>query len=809
MFVRSVSPHVTKSAGASGPAPAPARPAPAGDAAGPAPRTGADGLDALLSRAVLQRTIAFEPGDPSAETVHKRLLERAEILPKGAAELLGGALNVGKVAEGLARLRGSAAAYGTFDLALDDALLLLFFELKKHVEKPRRAEDPATELTAVEAESRATGAFEEYAGLSPAPKATYELAFLGAGAATAYYMTSAPGLPPRSRTIVVGPKQPWAGERGPGAVNHPLHMITPRRDVVGLGDEALAPRADFSEEIEEVLGEHAGHRRETKVELVKKITHEKRQFYEITLSAGDPKVIYARKVVAALGIGPHLRGGLTKAGVEGEQDPLVDERGVSRALDLDEFQRLAPDIPRDPRPTVVISGPNAGIDAVKVALECGFEIYWVLGRGGKPALLSGTDNEIVQEEYEKRGDNRSPRIAEYVMGRTQGAVRAPAEPPPLKPILVKVDGRDIPADYYVMAAGPNVKKISGVFDEETVRKHIVATYDRNRQFDDSREDGQATVVGLEVENEAATDETALEIIGGSAYRMAIAPDLKISHDYLRRRWQEVAGAVSQMAGLTGSFMGMSAGADKEIVAAMDKLYDLASAYRFAVLGKAWSIEHAERAGDLPDLPEVPDFGPPAGPLRAAKLDKPRAEVVNGFLAMLRVLQSYGTMLALRRARVKEYLEKPAGRDPRLAGEHMTGVIRSLPTNVAFNDQLTPTRSQIEAQTGFVPGYVAKDVNFATDSATVLQVHISTKYPDLDDAEVDLWVDRIVRWRRPENADEWRDYPSLKGPLPNPLKNKSRDTATSFSDRFKRWLAEENEAARRRNVEKRRLAAVAK
>jgi hypothetical protein len=812
VFDRSVSPPATKSAGASAPAAAPARLAPAPDAADPARRTSADGLDGLLSRAVLQRTIAFAPQQPSAAAVHERLLERAAILPEGAAELLGGALDVGKVGEGLARLRGSATAYGTFDLALDDALLLLFFELKKHVEKPRLAEDPAKELTAVEADSRATGAFEAYAGQSPAPEATYELAFLGAGAATAYYMTSAPSLPDRSRTLVVGPTQPWAGERGPGLINHPLHMITPRRDAVGLGDEGLAPRDTFSDEVGEVLRRHAAHRRDAKVKLVKKITHGERQFYEITLSAGEPKVIYARKVVAGLGIGPHLRGGLDKDEAAGEQDPLLDGDEVPRALDLDEFQRLAPGIPRKPPPTVVISGPNAGIDAVKTALECDFEIFWVLGNTGKPGLLPGTDNEIVEAEYSRREGNRSPRI-EYVTGRTQGAVRAPAEPKPPKPILVKVDKRAIPADYYVMAAGPNVKQISGVFDENTVRKQLVASYDRNRQFDDPREDGQATVVGLEVENETATDETTLEIIGGSAYRMALAPDLQISYDYLRRQWQEVTRAVTQMAALTGRFTGMSAGANSEIAAAMDSLYELASAYRMDVLGMAWSIEHARGADRLPVLPQVPDFAPRSGPLRDAKLEKRRADVVTGYLAMLRVLESYGTMLALRRQRVKEYLEKlereprNAGKDPRLAGEHMGGVIRSLPLNVAMNDQLTPTRSQIEGRSGFVPGYVARDVNFATDSATVLQIHISTKYPDLDDAEVDMWVDRIIRWRRPENAEEWRAYPSLKGPLPNPLKNKSRDTATSFGERFTRWLTEENEAARRRKAEKRRTATV--
>jgi hypothetical protein len=811
LLARSLRPEVTEPAATPRPAvPAPGEQQRQTEAAGEVRlrRAGSDPLDGLLVHAVLQRTMEIKPSGATAASVHERLLERKDILPEDAEALLRGRLGVEKVAEGLKRLSSSATPYGTFDLVSDDVLLLLFFELRKHVEQPRTAPDPGDELTVEEAEGRATSAFEAYSRCSPDPEATYEVAFLGAGAATAYYMTSAPNPSPRARTVVVGPRQPWGGERGPGVINHPMHMISPRRDAVGLGDESLAPREQFSGEVEKVLATYAGQRLEAKVTKVEKVANSDRQFYKLTLDSSA--VLYARRVVAGLGIGPHVRTGLNDAGTSGLQDPLVcGEPETARALDLDEFQRRAESIRAQGRATVVISGPNAGIDAVMTSLRLGFDIVWVLGATGKPGLLPGTDNEIVELEYKRRVGDSSPAIRKYVQGRAQGAVRAPKSgegKPAGKPILVKVNEQpDIPADYFVMAAGPDVQKIVDVFDRDTVRAHLVPTYDRNRQFNDPRSEGLPTVVGIHADNEDPADETALEIIGGSAYRMAISPDLRLSYDYLDREWSEVSRSVSQMAALEGRFTGMSShepAPHPEIVEAMGELYRLASAYRFGALGVARRIQRAQSTEGLPALPPLPDFAPAAKVLTGVELDKRRQQVVRGFLGMVRAIERYARMLALYRQRVEDFFAKK-GRDPRIAGESMKGVIGSLPLNIAMNDQLTPTRSQIEATYAFVPSYVAKDVNFATDGASVLQIYIATNFPDLEDSEVDMWVDRIIRWRRPEErAEEWKDYPSLLGPLPNPL-GASRDRGAWFSERFKGWLAEANTEARKRNAKKRR------
>lgn len=52
---------------------------------------------------------------------------------------------------------------------------------------------------------------------------------------------------------------------------------------------------------------------------------------------------------------------------------------------------------------------------------------------------------------------------------------------------------------------------------------------------------------------------------------------------------------------------------------------------------------------------------------------------------------------------------------------MAAVISTLPLRVLVNDQLTSTRSEVEAFAVFTPGYVRTDVNFATDSASDARV----------------------------------------------------------------------------------------
>jgi hypothetical protein len=123
---------------------------------------------------------------------------------------------------------------------------------------------------------------------------------------------------------------------------------------------------------------------------------------------------------------------------------------------------------------------------------------------------------------------------------------------------------------------------------------------------------------------------------------------------------------------------------------------------------------------------------------------------------------------------------------------MSRVVDTLPLNIALNDQLTPTRSQIEATSAFVPSYISSDVNFATDSSTVLAIYIARNYPKLSADQIHEWVDRIIRWRRPSEDDRKSKYKLLWGPLPNP-NGKPREDARSFGEWFKKRLGEENDA----------------
>jgi hypothetical protein len=761
----------------------------------------------------IQRTMLLtagsEPVEAHARSVLALLARKLAVLPEDAPAVFE-RLGAGGVTAGLTRLLKSSHDYGSFDLASDQSAALLYYELAKHDRRPRTAEDPETEIErsgeAAEKEARGRA---DYRRRSPDDDNTYDLVFVGAGAATAYYLESAGSTLKSQRKLVIGPIQPWAAERGPGVINHPMHMISPRRDTDRF-DGALAPRAEFSRVVEEVLEASGAERSGETVKTVKKIESGGTKFYEVVTAT---KTYYARKVVAGLGIGPHDKQG---------QDPLLEDlphekrtaerKDFPRAMDLDTFQRqikLINELAR-PKPlaeiTVVISGANAGIDAVMTAIRNGYTIVWITG-SGRPGLLPGTDNEYVEAEYEQVIKRERSQINRVIKGYGKGA-RTVTDAP--KPLMAKTETsgaeEEIPADYYVYAMGPDVKGVSDIFDKRTVRDHLVPTYDRNRQFG---AEGLATVVGLEVENESRSDPTSLEIIGGSAYRMAGLRD-GARYDYLVRHWHDVSQAVTSMAALEGRFTGMT-GRDRDAastsaISAMRTIYPRASAYRFATLRDAIGMGSATAARHLTSTP-VPDFDAWCGPLRTlaadTEIDRARRNVVLGYLGSVRVLKDYGAMLAEFHDLVTKYLDEKAKNDktrmpdPRGAAARMGGVIGTLPNNVLINDQLTPIRSQVHAQAGYVPGGIASGgVNFATDSGTVLAIYIAANFPFIPDTEVDVWVDRIVRWRRPGPKDQ---AGGLVGPLPNPL-GKSREDAREFGEYFERRLREENEKARRRRPE---------
>jgi Domain of unknown function (DUF4157) len=745
----------------------------------------------------LQRKVSYK--NPPATLIHEvkealkiKLAAGKKLFSAADQEVIETILTTefhGKLFGALSRLAYDAADYGEFDLDNSQHLTLLFYEIKKHLESSKAKDDPTKEsIKENEQAKKKENERQDYFAKSPNPILTFETAFLGAGAATAYYLVTMGRSIDPYRTLVMGPTQPWAEERGPGVINHPMHMITALREAVGLGDEALAPREDFSAMVEKVINQHVIHRRPDKVANVTKISHQGEMFYQITSESGVK--YYARNVVAGLGIGPHIT-------PKGQQE--LSDKGQARAMNMDDFQRSAGAISGSAvgKITVVISGGNAAIDAVMTSIKCGFNIVWVTG-SGRPALLPGTDNEIVEAEYDKAIQNSPSKISRVIQKYAQQAVKNPrAAEEDQKPIIVNTDEGEVPADYFVYAMGPDIGKVKAVFDQGSVLDKLVPTYDENRQFGG---EGLSTVVGLQVENPRKDDKTSLEIVGGSAFRMA--PDVK--YDYMMRQWDRASSAVTDMAALRGMFRGQSKSSGpsethSKIIAGLEEIYQSASAYRFKTLSEVIRIDSATVADEVPAI-TAPDFS--AVEKISAEVDKNLMVLIRKFLSDVRLVKSFGETLEGYAKSVKDYLTKAKkakeeGRrlrdpDPRAAATHMSGVVKSLPLNVAVNDQLTPTRSQIEASQSFVPSYVSEDVNFGTDSATVLQIYISVNFPHLEDAQVDEWVDRIIRWRRPSDAER-KKYTLLHGPLPNP-NNQEREDTRSFGDWFKKRLKEENAKA---------------
>lgn len=768
---------------------------------------------AIPSLGIVQRKVAYKNPEQwmiseLKVTLKDKLLSKKEALFKEEDQKIIDTLFTeqyyGELFKALERLSYSENDYGTFDLGSNQHLVLLFHELKKHLVLPKESGIPAEEIEKSKEQTnekkRVSG---EYAKKSPNPDLTFDLALLGAGAATAYYLTSAGNSIDKMNTIVIGPTQPWGRDRGPGVINHPLHMITAIREEVGLGNEELSPREDFSKIVEQVIDKYVIHRRPYKVENVTKVDGESgEKFYEIKVDNGVK--FYARKVVAGLGIGPH------SVPINSEtKQPQTALQG-RRAINMDEFQQRAESIsktvknPEEEDITVVVGGGNAGIDAVMTAIRYGFKIIWVTG-SERPKLLPGTDNEIVEEEYEKVINAQGSKIQEVIKKYANGAKESEKEPPE-KPIIVSTGDGDRSADYFVYALGPDIKKIKDIFDKNSILDQLVPTYDKNRQFSS---EGLSAVVGLEVENQDKTDKTSLEIIGGSAFRMAG----DISYDYMIRMWRNLSQIGSEMAGITGELDGSTTSREDRdrfnlVIEEMRKGREQTTEYSFVTLKVVIAVQRAEKLDEVPKLELVPDLSGIKNILNQMKLDevqdKKLINIRNKYLGCIRFVQQYGKTLAEYTNTVRKYLEKKAeaeqkntrlrDTDPRKAGSHTEDVINSLPLNVAVNDQLTPIRSQIEASAAFVPDYVLEDVNFATDSNTVISIYISVNFPDLSDRQVDEWVDRVIRWRRPSPQDIEK-YKMLQGPLPNPH-NKPRENARIFSDWFKKRLGEENEKAKK-------------
>jgi hypothetical protein len=106
-------------------------------------------------------------------------------------------------------------------------------------------------------------------------------------------------------------------------------------------------------------------------------------------------------------------------------------------------------------------------------------------------------------------------------------------------------------------------------------------------------------------------------------------------------------------------------------------------------------------------------------------------------------------------------------DQSLSG-YMLKIPKTLPQNVLLSDQLTPSRSSVEAASDAMPAKVEEGVNFITSNHTMVAFHIASAYRNIPPALADYLTARIVYDRRhAENA-------------PLPQKNEATDGKSGFN-----------------------------
>lgn len=658
---------------------------------------------------------------------------------------------IDRLARGLISLRESPIDYGEIDLADPQHVALLYSYVTKQEarhagpgRKPETAPIESQEAAADEADRLWAETHSTF------PGRVFKVAFLGAGASVAYALqTLGPNANPQD-AVVIGPEQPWRHDRGPGVVAHPEHMVTPLRQRAGQTavDDVFVDRGRFSDRVNQALNERQVRRiREPVTDFER--TPYFHNYYRIWVR-NHAKPFYARRVVVGLGVGGHDPRGVVP---EHQIARAPDQVGPRRVMDMDLWAHVAGTLARRANGslftdeaahnpgaiTVILSGGNGGIDVAFDALNRGYKVYWIVGNTG-PKFLPGFFNYAAYLAYLRslrdnqlkragvahrqaeiaRAERLIPGLYASQVGRNanamfhgvvdrflHGATRfegvyfgrtSAATVTATHVQLAAMDGSGGPivGDVLVYAQGQDnktFKLLDGFF------KDLVPKTDIDRRFSDQG----TTTLGLQ------SPDGTLEVIGATAYRRAaeVGPTRKqVDHAYAElTRWRERA-ALACRAHRPDGLDYLKFSAVWRAYLAYEGLFGTPAAAAELVKFNAAATEFDRYLDEINTAPRHPD----------------EAEALKGF----------GAALALARNK---------------AQGPMAPVIASLPQNVLINDQLTPTRSQVEASSGFVPRDIGKHANFISDDRTALAVHISSAYPAIADKRgFGTLIDDIIKSR---------------------------------------------------------------
>ena len=571
--------------------------------------------------------------------------------------------------------------------------------------------------------------FEAQKNDTPNPDKTFQVALLGTGASIANYLNvKGRSLEPRS-TVIIGEMQPWnplaPKSRGISFVNHPMHMISPKRSHTQLPKKSDGTDEEFEGNALELSKDIAYFRSRFNDPVnatIIKVSRLPNKWYEIQSSAGT---YYALKVVSGLGIGPHKFDNINKhkGKIKSERDKNTEKR---RVMDLDEFQRqlkspysdiMHDHLERESEGRMLligVAGPNAGVDAVYTASKLGMGVDWVVTAG--PAIAEGMANKIEDKDgvdlffdYLSGWTISGDDVEMHISGKWSKEKRKEAgeEFVEENPGWRVSESQNELVDYLVIAQGPDVEKVWDIFDP-TDRRGLSLQYDTNGRFGTS---------------------------GGSGVgRDNVKVSLKNS-DY-NIYWEGIEPRVKKVL--------------------KDSDIDIQIKSQHKLLELALKILEVEKFTPI-TLSEGTAIG-------LAASDN-SLEIIGG--SAIRILDYIDGLVKERNAKREDYRKDNADKSKLIDrivelnntipdkldqlgnAQKMRQLVKTLSSpTILNNDQLTPLRSQIEALADYVPGYIGtEESNFVTDDQTMIAIQIADRYGNIPPTLANWVTQKIMEDRQ--------------------------------------------------------------
>ena len=566
----------------------------------------------------------------------------------------------------------------------------------------------------------------------------YKTAFLGTGASIADYANVQGRALDPNITVILGKTQPWDPaktnplRRGIEFVNQPPHMTSPLRKDTQLPkdkrgrDETFEGNAQkLTDDIRQVL-KRFPHQIDATITKVKQFTVKgKDNWYSIETDKGT---YYAETVISGLGIGSHLvpKNNLA-AQITSDADKTQEKE---RVMDLDTFQRKL----KDPRSNIRrahrqrgycfigVAGPNAGVDAIYEATELGMCVEWVVSGG--PAIAPGMGNTVKHKRL-------VDLYFDYLDGWTisgedvtlslSGKWKTPQQQEDAeKSFLAKNPGwrispkKEVSVDYLVYAQGPDTAKIWSIFDE-TVTQDLQLHYDKYGRFGGQRQSDESDAVSLQHSERNINDDV----------RNWVKSVLGKDHPQIYGTTRTLMGHAKGVLKLPGmTFEPITLQEDVAIgLGSTNSSLQIIGGSAIRILNYLDSTINQRK--NIPK--EIQDIQ--KKPVQTAKDLKKISELQE----KLEEIKS-----------IKVPKELSSGK----TSAEMTKVMTTLSSpTLLLNDQLTPIRSQMEAQGNFVPGYIGtKESNLVTDDQQMIAGQIGSYYANIPPALANWVTQKIIQDR---------------------------------------------------------------